>query len=273
MAHNTHWWRITEKTRTCQACGKTARCFKYRGAGVARCGHTLLCPSCYDKLVHHAHKSYITRRQFGQKIFIFILGVFIGAPIGYKLIYHINNLKMIRVTTEREKGILTEWALSKAENVSEKTIRLMVNTACESQFPPLIMAIIGAETGPKFDPGSVSYAGACGPMQVIPGVWVETLVKERIIRSREDLFDPVLGVRSGTYIFCHYLEMAKGNLREATRLYLEGIHVKDPKNAAKYFELIQKYLGEIYLALDREKKRDENKDKEETDGKGKKKDA
>lgn len=266
MAHDTQWWKKTDKKKKCHKCGREDFCFEWQKDGIARCGYNRLCETkCYEELVHHVHKQYISRRRFFPYLFGSIIGLFIGAGGVYTSVKYLNNFVYITIVTKRQKKILTDWALSKAENVSSQTIRQMVEAACESRFPYLIMAIICAETVPKFNPGSVSSAGCIGPMQVNPKVWTGELVKQGIISNREDLFDPVLGVRAGIYILERELIKAKGNLRVATEGYVGLIHNK--KDAGNYFEYIQKYLGEIYLAVHLADKREEAKDgKEENTG-------
>jgi hypothetical protein len=235
----------------------------YQGKGTAKCGYARLCEECYNQKVKHVYKVVVKKKNYLLKLLILILGILIGGNGVFIFDHYIykkpKDMTTVRMITEREKQILVNWAMSKSENTSEQIIRQMVDVACESEFPALIMAIIGAETLPKFDPGSVSNKDCWGPMQVNPPVWVKTLTEKGIIKNEKDLFDPTLGVRAGIFVFCRDLEAAKGNLREATRRYLEGIHVKNPKGAEKYFNLIQQYLGEIYLAMYRERQKQKQK--------------
>lgn len=258
MARDTGWWKKSEKEKICQACSKKRQCFEYRREGDAPCGYNRLCEKCYERLVEGIYKTYIPRRQFFPALITGILGLFIGGGVIYKLIPHLNDFVYVVIVTERQKQILVDWALEKAENVSPQIIRDMVDTACESKFPYLVMAIIGAETLPKFDPGSVSSAGCIGPMQVNPKVWLKELIKQGIITEEKDLFDPVLGVRAGIYIFTKELVAAKGDLRQATWSYVGFKYNK--KDAIKYFECIQNYLGQIYLAVHMADKRGDGND-------------
>lgn len=263
MPRDTSWWKKSKKEKPCQACSKKRQCFEYQREGTAPCGYNRLCEKCYERLVEGIYKQYITRRQFFPALITGIIGLSIGGGIVYKLIPHLNDFVYIVIITERQKQILVEWALEKAENVSPQVIRYMVDTACESKFPYLVMAIIGAETVPKFDPGSVSSAGCIGPMQVNPKVWIKELIEQGIITEEKDLFDPALGVRAGIYIFEKELIKAKGNLRKATEGYVGLIH--NETDAKKYFECIQNYLGQIYLAVHMADKRGDRDDTQGTD--------
>jgi hypothetical protein len=275
MAHDTQWWKRTKKEKKCDHCGKTDICFEWQKEGTAKCGYNRLCETkCYENLVHHVHKQYITRRQFFPCLFTGIIGLFIGGGIVYTLIEDINNFIYLVIITERQKQILVGWALEKAENVSSQVIRQMVDTACESRFPYLVMSIIGAETVPKFNPGSISNVdkkgkrtkvSCLGPMQVNPNVWMDELREQCIINEEEDLFDPVLGVRAGIYIFEKELVKAKGNLRKATEGYVGLIH--NTKDAARYFDAIQRHLGEIYLAIHLADKKQEKEGESDAPGK------
>lgn len=271
MPRDTGWWKRSQREKTCQACSKKRRCFEYQREGDAPCGYNRLCEKCYERLVEGIYKQYITRRQFFPALISFILGLFIGGGVIYKYISHLNDFVYVVIVTERQRQILVEWALEKAENVSPQVIRDMVDTACESKFPYLVMAIIGAETLPKFDPGSMSNtkngkrtkASCLGPMQVNPNVWTGELIEQGIISEEGDLFDPVLGVRAGIYIFEKELIKAKGNLRIATWSYVGLKYNKE--DAIRYFECIQNYLGQIYLAVHTADKKGEGDDTQGTD--------
>lgn len=254
MVTNSRWWKKQSEKHPCESCGREEYCFKWRGKEASPCGFTKLCEGCYEKIVHAVYTAPVKKRKFLSRLCISILGVCIGAA-GVYTYYNLHELlpethpinNHITIVTEDERKILTDWAMEKAKNVSAQVVRQMVDAACESEFPRLVMAIIGAETLPKFDPGSISNKGCWGPMQVDPDVWEKKLIEEGIIKTRTDLFDPTLGVRSGIYVFKDGLVQTKGNLRSATWRYVG--YKRNKKDAEKYFECIQLYLGEIYLAL------------------------
>ncbi len=68
---------------------------------------------------------------------------------------------------------------------------------------PLIMAIIEIES--TWRPDVVSHKGARGLMQIMP-VWDETLIKEGILETPEQIFDIARNIRAGCWILRHYLD-------------------------------------------------------------------
>lgn len=67
-----------------------------------------------------------------------------------------------------------------------------------------------------------SCVGALGVMQVMPKWWNGKLRKAGIIICYRDYFDPVKGIWAGAYILSHYLQLNKGNVKEALTDYSGG---------------------------------------------------
>ncbi|MEF9427505.1 MAG: transglycosylase SLT domain-containing protein, partial [Candidatus Mariimomonas ferrooxydans] len=75
----------------------------------------------------------------------------------------------------------------------------------------LILAMIYEESDPKWDPDCVSFKGARGLMQIMP-LWDDTLIKEGIIETPEQIFDIARNIRAGCWILRDYLDIATGGL-------------------------------------------------------------
>ena len=87
--------------------------------------------------------------------------------------------------------------------------------------PELLAAVIYTES--KFDPEAESQSGAIGLMQLLPAT--AEGIAQRTGGSRfetEDLYDPELNVRYGSWYLRHLLDKYDGDLRKALAAYNGG---------------------------------------------------
>ena len=85
----------------------------------------------------------------------------------------------------------------------------------------LIYAMIKAES--NFKTNSVSSSGAIGLMQLMEETAKEVAQKiEYRYTSKEELFEPVLNIRLGTYYFSELLQRYEGNVALALTAYNAG---------------------------------------------------
>ncbi|MEL7297168.1 MAG: lytic transglycosylase domain-containing protein [Pseudomonadota bacterium] len=77
--------------------------------------------------------------------------------------------------------------------------------------PELVLAVIDIES--NFDRFAISYAGACGLMQVMP-FWLD-----EIGQPNDSLFDIDTNLRMGCTILRHYYDREKGDLHKSLARY------------------------------------------------------
>lgn len=87
--------------------------------------------------------------------------------------------------------------------------------------PYLLTAIIFVES--KFDKNAVSHRGARGLMQVMPetGKWVASQLDIESF-SEEDMFDPELNIRIGSWYFADLMRQFENNTKTSLAAYNAG---------------------------------------------------
>jgi soluble lytic murein transglycosylase len=114
--------------------------------------------------------------------------------------------------------------------------------------PELLAAVIYTES--KFDADAESDSGAIGLMQLLPGTAAGIATRTGGSRFRtEDLYDPELNVRYGSWYLRHLLQKYDGDLDKALAAYNGGQGNVDrgiqyPETTA-YVERVQE-LSEVY---------------------------
>jgi len=93
------------------------------------------------------------------------------------------------------------------------------NAAAETGNRDLILAICLVES--NFNPHLESDKGAIGLMGVMPGVWMEELKAQGIIREKEDLYKISGNIAAGAYVLATYLSETN-DLRQALTRYVGG---------------------------------------------------
>jgi len=102
------------------------------------------------------------------------------------------------------------------------TLLLTNNLASIREHPindDLIHKIIRVES--NWNHKAVSKKGAIGLGQIMP-LWVKELKKEKIIKSKKDLFNPHKNVASMRYILKKYHKESKGDMRKTLNKYSGG---------------------------------------------------
>ena len=87
--------------------------------------------------------------------------------------------------------------------------------------PALVYAVIHTESG--FNPEAVSVNDACGLMQMLPDTfeWMQRKHPGERQYGREDLFDPEISIRYGTYFLSVLMERF-GNIEAVAAAYHAG---------------------------------------------------
>ena len=73
--------------------------------------------------------------------------------------------------------------------------------------PVLVLSLIQVESG--FNINATSSKGAIGLTQVNPADWLEVLIKQNIVTSISDCYDPRKNIEAGCFILRHYLDEAQ----------------------------------------------------------------
>ncbi len=83
---------------------------------------------------------------------------------------------------------------------------------------PLDLAVAVANTESHFKPEALSSHGSAGVMQVTWKIHERLLISNGF-ESRDDLFDPVLGIKAGCLVISHYMKMHKSPKTALGRYY------------------------------------------------------
>jgi len=141
-------------------------------------------------------------------------------------------LKEINKTSQLEQKELRksihQWIYTNHEKVSRETIDTIVSEAFNTDYPIMILAIIGAES--NFVATARSSAGAMGLGQIIPKVYGELLKKEGIIKEIRDLYNIKENVKATEYALKYELKITKGDINKALIRY--------SGNATKYVQKV-----------------------------------
>ena len=84
-----------------------------------------------------------------------------------------------------------------------------------------------------FEMFSKSNKGAIGIMQIMPNIWVKMIP---FVTSKDDLYNPVINVRSGAFVIAHYREQCGDDYEKILRCYHGGKKaLKNPKDVTKQY--------------------------------------
>jgi soluble lytic murein transglycosylase len=112
-----------------------------------------------------------------------------------------------------------------------------------SGVPPLLaMSIIRQES--MFDPDVVSYAGACGLMQLMPATARQVAAEMGLEHAEDAAFDPETNIRLGTRYLGGLIGRFPGNLAAAVGAYNGG-----PHNMARWLEGHAPVPGDVFVEL------------------------
>jgi soluble lytic murein transglycosylase-like protein len=120
------------------------------------------------------------------------------------------------------------------------------NAAARTGNRDLILAICLVES--NFNPQVESDRGAIGLMGIMPGVWLEELMAQGIIREREDLYKISGNIAAGAYVLATYLSETN-DLRQALNRYVGGASWYATRVLQAQKKITQAWRGEQQLAL------------------------
>jgi soluble lytic murein transglycosylase-like protein len=142
-----------------------------------------------------------------------------------------------RTSANMRAWTLSKWGVATPEPARESTIAPLPATykarvATEARragiLPRLAVAVMAHESDE--DPMAISHSGAVGLMQVMPGNAAACGT------TPAGLLDPDTNIRCGVRILKEALAMAKGNVRNALKIYNAG-----PKNWNRGFKETEAY--------------------------------
>ena len=93
--------------------------------------------------------------------------------------------------------------------------------------PALVYAVMKAES--NFDPDATSHAGARGLMQITDEtfLWIKSKIAPGEEITFDDLFDPAVNIRFGTYLLATCLARYDGDFSTAAAAYHSGMGLVD----------------------------------------------
>lgn len=152
-----------------------------------------------------------------------------------------NQLKAQQKAENLEK-VLTKWVYTHSDKISEKTSRLIVQSAMKTDKPLLILAVIAVES--EFAPTAVGrdtkYGKAKGLTQVMWKLWGEPLKKANIAKEERDLFDIDVSIKAGNFVLDDCFRQGGDDISKVLQCYLGGME-------GWYKNRITENLANLYL--------------------------
>ena len=149
--------------------------------------------------------------------------------------YFSSFIQSSRVEKAAAKQAVLDWM---AENsaMPEHVLAKIYNAAAGTRNRDLILAICLVES--NFNPHAESDKGAVGLMGIMPGVWLEELKAQGLIREKEDLYKISGNIAAGAYVLAKYLAETD-DLSQALSRYVGGAswYAKKVLHAKRKIEL------------------------------------
>ncbi len=163
-------------------------------------------------------------------ILLFVLSFVIMGIIATAIVKHTNQKysKLEKEVFIRDRVLIAtkldlakktvDWVYNRSERINYLTAKEIVEEANKMSHPVLILAVVSAES--NFNPSALSNKGAIGLGQIMYTIWGKELEKQKIIKTRRDLFGIQDNLRATDYILKVILKECKGNVIEALYRYL-----------------------------------------------------
>jgi soluble lytic murein transglycosylase-like protein len=123
-----------------------------------------------------------------------------------------------RNVKETTKQAILQWMKENSE-MPEQVLTKVYNAAAMTGNRDLILAICLVES--NFNPHVESDKGAIGLMGIMPGVWLEELKVQGIIKEKDDLYKISANIAAGAHVLATYLSETN-DLRQALVRYVGG---------------------------------------------------
>ncbi len=163
-------------------------------------------------------------------ILLFVLSFVLMGIIATAIVKHTNQkyAKLEKEVFIRDRVLIAtkldlakktvDWVYNRSERINYLTAKEIVEEANKMSHPVLILAVVSAES--NFNPSALSNKGAIGLGQIMYTIWGKELEKQKIIKTRRDLFGIQDNLRATDYILKVILKECKGNVIEALYRYL-----------------------------------------------------
>jgi len=116
------------------------------------------------------------------------------------------------------KQAVLDW-MGENSAMPDQILDKIYNAAAGTRNRDLILAICLVES--NFNPHAQSDKGAIGLMGIMPGIWLEELKSQGIIREKEDLYKISGNIAAGAYVLATYLSETT-DLSQALSRYVGG---------------------------------------------------
>ena len=160
--------------------------------------------------------------------------------------YFSSFIQSSRVEKAAAKQAVLDW-MGENSAMPDHVLAKIYNAAAGTRNRDLILAICLIES--NFNPNAVSDKGAVGLMGIMPGVWLEELKVQGIIRKREDLYKISGNIAAGAYVLATYLSETN-DLSQALNRYVGGAswYAEKVLQAQRKIELAQRSGQQLALA-------------------------
>lgn len=119
---------------------------------------------------------------------------------------------------EATKKAVLGW-MAENSGMPDQVLTQIYNAAAGTRNSDLILAICLVES--NFNPEAESEKGAIGLMGIRPGVWLEELKSQGLIREKNDLYKISGNIAAGAYVLAKYLSETN-DLSHALSRYVGG---------------------------------------------------
>lgn len=189
-----------------------------------------------------------TSKKKKPNAFIICLSICILA-VGMGLIFYFSITLDSYKPTETKEVILApvepyinevaciDWIFRHSSKISKDMATNIFKTAMSTDHGLLLLALAKRES--SLNPSAISKKGAIGLNQIMPGVWVEELKKNKIIKEKRDLFNYKANLKASHYILLKYYKET-GSWEKALKKYVGA-------NLESYVEDVLANCGELYL--------------------------
>ncbi len=147
------------------------------------------------------------------------------------------------------KQAILDW-MGENSAMPDKVLAKIYNVAAGTGNRDLILAICLVES--NFNPHAESDKGAIGLMGIMPGVWLEELKAQGLIREKEDLYKISGNIAAGAYVLAKYLSETN-DLSQALNRYVGGAswYAERVLQARRKIELAQSARQQLAFAVAR----------------------
>lgn len=136
---------------------------------------------------------------------------------------------------------LIQWVIKHSTRCSNKLAHDIVSWCDDKPMCLILLAVIARES--SFNPTATSKTGAIGLGQIMP-LWIPELVKNKMLDTKRDLYNPLINISCTEYILKKYLQQTNGDLATALAKYMGA-------NNKHYIHDVLCNIGELAVTLNK----------------------